>query len=332
VRHDTPLAVTAPLVGCTSAESVTILQRSPEWGYEQVWASEVDGPNAFTLLGALAVTTDLDLGVGVVPVQTRTVFALGMSAVSLAQLTDGRFILGIGASSEVLVGRFGGQPFDRPLSYLREAALALKPLLQGDRSGFEGRYVRIGGYKPPTPPPKPVPLYLGSLNPRSLRLAGVLADGLCVNHVSTRHLPIMLDEVRQGAREVGRELGQFPVVARLFCLLTDDLPGGRSLVAHAFSPYAATTVYNRFYRWMGYPKEADAIAKAAKAKDRDGMVAAFSDRITDDLFLIGTATAIVDRLHEFVDAGVTVPVIAPIAFGPNEAARTLTEIGRRWTR
>jgi probable F420-dependent oxidoreductase len=325
-----PLAVTTPLVGCTVRDSLAIAQRSRDWGYRAVWASEVDGPDAFTLLGALAATTDLDLGVGVVAVQTRTVFTLGMTAVSLAQLTGGRFALGIGASSEVLVSRFGGQPFERPLRHLREAALALRPILRGERSTFEGQYARIGGYKPPTPPPAPVPLLFGSLNPRSLRLAGELADGLCVNQVAPHHLPAMLAEVHAGARGAGRQLAEFPVMARLFCVVTDDAPAARAAVARTFSVYVATSVYNRFYRWMGYEAEAEAIARAAAAKDREAMAAAFTDRMARDLFAIGRAGEVVARLHDYIDAGITIPVIAPLAPGAGAAAATLREIGARW--
>lgn len=325
-----PLAVTAPLSGCDAAETVEILRRAPDWGYRSVWASEVDGPDAFTILGALAATTDLDLGVGVVPVQTRTAFTLGMTAVSLAQLSGGRFALGIGASSEVLVGRFGGQPFERPLRHLREAALALRPILRGERSTFEGRYVRVGGYKPPTPPPAPVPLFLGSLNPRSLRLAGELGDGLCVNQVGPHHLPAMLEEVRAGAKAAGRELGDLPVMARLFCAVTDDVPAARAAVARTFSMYVATSVYNRFYRWMGYQEEAEAIARAAAAKDRDAMAAAFTERMVSDLFLIGDAGAVAARLRDYVDAGVTIPVVAPLTSSAGAAAATLREIAGVW--
>lgn len=325
-----PLAVTAPLSGCDARESIEIVQRARDWAYRSAWASEVDGPDAFTLLGALAATTDLDLGVGVVPVQTRTAFTLGMTAVSLAQLTGGRFVLGIGASSEVLVRRFGGQPFDRPLQHVREAALALRPILRGDRSTFEGRYVRVGGYKPPTPPPAPVPLFFGSLNPGSLRLAGELADGLCVNQIGPHHLPAMLEEVRAGAKRAGRELGDFPVMARLFCAVTDDVPAARAAVARTFSVYVATSVYNRFYRWMGYEEEAKAIAQAAAAKDRNGMAAAFTDRMVRDLFLVGDANAVVARIREYLDAGVTIPVIAPLAPNANAAAAILREIGAAW--
>ena len=325
------LAVTVPVPGLTARDSLDLARTASQWGYRAAWGSEVDGPDAFTLLGALAATTDYQLGVAVLPVQTRTVFVIGMSAVSLSQLSGGRFALGVGASSEVLVSRFGGQPFDRPLTHLREAVEALRPILRGERSTFNGRYVKVGGYKTPTPPPAPVPLYLGSLNPRSLRLAGELADGLCINQIAPKHVPAMLDEVRAGAKEAGRELpGDFPVVARLFCLVTDDAASARQIVKMIFAPYVATSVYNKFYRWMGYEEEAEAIARAAEAKDREGMAKAFSDRIAEDLFVIGTADEVVARLREYVDAGVTVPVIAPMAVSPDMAAQTLRAIGEGW--
>jgi probable F420-dependent oxidoreductase len=324
-----PLAMTMPVAGSVRA-SVELGKRAREWGYSAAWGAEVDGPDAFTVLGALAAATDLELGVGVVPVQTRTVFTIGMSAVSLAQLTGGRFTLGIGASSEVLVERFAGQPFDRPLSHLREAATALRPILRGERSTFAGQYVSIGGYKPPSPPPAPVPLFLGSLNQRSLRLAGELADGLCINQIAPQHVPKMLDAVQAGAAEADRDLGDFPVMARLFCVVTDDPAAARAAAARNFGPYVATSVYNRFYRWMGYEQEAEDILQAAATRDRDRMAAIYADRMARDLFAIGSVTEVVTRLHEYVDAGVTIPVIAPLAPDPDTAAAILRAIGQSW--
>lgn len=325
-----PLAVSVPMAGCTSQESVQLARSSRTWGYRSCWAMEVDGPDAFTILGALAATTDLELGVAVVPIQTRSVFTLAMSAVSLAQFSHGRFTLGIGTSSELIVSRFGGQSFSKPLDHLREAALALRPLLRGERASFNGDHVRIGGYRPPSPPPAPVPLYFGSLNPRSLRLAGELADGICVNQVSPRHISAMLREVAAGAAGSNRTDSALPLVARIFCLVTDNAAAARSFLGHVFAPYVAIKGYNRSYRWMGYAEEAEAIAEAAAAGDRAAMAAAFSDRMARDLFVIGDADTVVRGIRDYIDAGVTVPVIAPLAPGADAAAYTLREISLRW--
>lgn len=99
-----PLALSLPLTGVDARSAIEVAQQAADHGYTAVWTAEVNGPDAFTTLGALAVATDLDLGVAVVPAQTRTPMVLGMSAVSLAELSGGRFTLGIGSSSEVIVG------------------------------------------------------------------------------------------------------------------------------------------------------------------------------------------------------------------------------------
>ncbi len=326
-----PLAMSVGVAGATPREDVELARRAQDWGYAAAWAAEVDGPEAFSMLGALATTTDLDLGVAVVPVQTRTAFVLANAALTVSGLSDGRFVLGIGASSDVVVSRFGGQPFRRPLAHVRETVAALRPALAGERTTFHGAHVDIGGYRYPKPVPTPVPLYLGSLNPRSLRMAGELADGVCFNQMAPHHVPRMLAEVTAGATAAGRELPtDFPVMARLFCLVTDDVAGAREMVRHVFAPYVATSVYNRFYRWMGFDQEAGAIAAAAEAGDRAAMAAAFSDRLLDDLFVVGSADHVAARVAEYVDAGVTVPAIAPIAAGAEQAAATLQALGRAW--
>jgi probable F420-dependent oxidoreductase len=326
-----PLACSVGVAGASPREDVDLVVRAQDWGYTAAWAPEVDGPEAFSTLGALAMATDMDLGVAVVPVQTRTPFVLGMAAMTVAGLSGGRFALGVGASSEVLVSRFGGQPFERPLSHVREVVEALRPVLAGERGTYHGDHVDLGGYRFPRPVETPVPIYLGSLNPKSLRMAGELGDGVCFNQMAPHHVPRMLDEVRSGAAAAGRELpDDFPVVARLFCLVTDDVPGAREMVRHVFAPYIATTVYNRFYRWMGYEEEADAIATAAASGDKPAMVAAMSDRIVDDLFLLGDADTVAARVGEYVDAGVTVPAIAPLAAGAPMAAETFEALGRVW--
>lgn len=323
---DVPLALSLPLTGVDALRGVRIARRSQDWGYEACWTAEVQGPDAFSQLGALAVTTDLDLGVAVVPVQTRSAMVLGMTAVSLAELSQNRFSLGIGASSEVIVAGWAGQPFDRPLTQVRETFEAVRPLLSGERGTYHGDYVNMDRYRPHASPDAPIPLYLGALNQRSLEMVGALgADGLCLNQMAPHHVPALLERVRAGAR-ADLPAG-FGVVARLFCLVTDDHEAARPVVKHIFAPYIATSVYNRFYRWMGYEAEAEAVATAS---DRDAQAAGLSDRLIDDIFLIGNAREIAERIHAFVAAGVTVPVIAPIALGEEQNVAMLRAIARAW--
>lgn len=329
--RDTRLSLSLPLTGVDARTGVELAISLRDAGYAALWASEVQGPDAFTQLGALAVNTDYDLGVAVVPVQTRTPMVLGMTAVTLHELSGGRFSLGIGASSELIVGAWAGQPFDAPLSDVRETFHALRPILRGERTTFEGERLQVRGYRPHTTPEPAVPLYLGALNQRSLRMVGELgADGLCLNQMGTSHVPTMLDLVRQGAAEAGTELpDDFPVVARLFCMVTGDRAGGREMVKHVFAPYIATSVYNRFYRWMGYEEEAQGVLDAGR--DREAQAAAISDELVDDIFCIGTPDEVAERIAGFVDAGVTVPAIQPLAMGAEQAEQMLRAIASAWS-
>jgi probable F420-dependent oxidoreductase len=322
------LALSLPLTGVDARVAVEVAREAERRGYGACWNAEVQGPDAFTTLGALAVATDLELGVAVVPAQTRSPFVLGMTAVSLAELTGGRFTLGIGASSEVIVGRWAGQPFDKPLTAVRETVEALRPVLAGERSTLDGERVTIGGYKPhASPPGGRVPLVLGALNPRSCRMVGELGvDGVALNQLAPHHVPKVLDQVAEGAG--GRLPAGFRVVARLFCAVTDDVPAARGLVKAVFAPYIATSVYNRFYRWMGYEQEAQAVLDAAG--DRQAMAAAISDRVIDDLFCLGTADEVAARIAAYVEAGVTVPVVQPLSFGRDQAEATLWAVADAW--
>lgn len=315
------LAFTLPLTGVDAGTGVEVARAAEHHGFTACWAAEVQGPDAFTTLGALAVATDLDLGVAVVPAQTRTAPTLGMSAVSLAELSGGRFTLGIGASSEVIVSRWSGQPFDKPLTAVRETVEALRPMLRGERATVDGQVVQVGGYKPhAVPPGGRVPLVLGALNPRSCRMVGELGvDGVCLNQLAPHHVPLVLDEVATGFG--GTIPADFRVIARLFVGVTDDVPAMRQVVKAVFGSYIATSVYNRFYRWMGYENVAQAVLDADG--DKQAQAAAVTDDVVDDLFCLGTPGQIADKIAAYTEAGVTVPVIAPLSVGREQAESTM---------
>jgi probable F420-dependent oxidoreductase len=322
-----PLALSLPLTGVDARSGVEVARQAADRGYAACWASEVQGPDAFTTLGALAVATDLELGVAVVPAQTRSTFVLGMSAVSLAELSGDRFTLGIGSSSEVIVSGWAGEPFDKPLTAVRESVEALRPILAGERSTFDGEVIKVGGYKPHAAPAQRVPLVLGALNPRSCRMVGELGvDGVALNQLGPSHVPLVLDQVAQGAG--GNLPDDYRVVARLFCAVTDDVPGTREVVKSVFAPYVATSVYNRFYRWLGYEEVADAVL-AAKG-DRAAMAAALTDDLVDELFCLGTAEEVAAKVAAYTEAGVTVPVIQPLAMGREQAEDTLWALADAW--
>jgi probable F420-dependent oxidoreductase len=323
------LAVSLPMAGVPLPDSVAIVREATQWGYSAAWASEVAGPDFATLLGAVSVATDVDLGVAVVPVQTRSPWLLAATASSLSHLSGGRFSLGLGTSSEVIVSKWSGIPFERPLARLRETVEVVRAMLGGERVSVDGEFFSTSGYRIFAPPPAPVPIIVGALNERSLRQAGAIGDGLALNQVAAEDVAGMLDQWRAGAEEAGRSVEGQPVVDRLFCLVTDQAAEAREFLRSFFAPYVATTVYNKFYRAHGFEEEADAVVAAMKSGDRAAAAAAVSDRLLDAVTAVGDADAVAARVQAYVDAGVTVPAIACLGLGRDDHVRTLREIGRR---
>src|SRR5438445_4379364 len=298
-----------------------VAERAEALGYESIWIADTGaGPDAFVVAAAAALATRrIRLGTAAVPIYTRALPVLAAGAGSCAQLMPGRpFVLGLGVSSETIVDAWGGVPYRRPLTRMRETVAVLRPMLAGDRVTFEGNTVRTRGFRLVLPPPAPVPIYVGALMPPMLELAGEVAHGVILNFMPVEAVPRMLAHVRAGAERAGRDGAALEVVARFQTLVTDDVPRARAVIRQMMGPYFATSVYNRFVAWCGFAEEARAIDAAWRAKDRARNVAAVTDDMVDRLAIIGTPAHCRKRLAAFVKAGVTTPMIQPFLF--DEAA------------
>jgi alkanesulfonate monooxygenase SsuD/methylene tetrahydromethanopterin reductase-like flavin-dependent oxidoreductase (luciferase family) len=168
-----------------------------------------------------------------------------------------------------------------------------------------------------------VPIYVAALMPPMLELAGEIADGVLLNFMPVEAVPRMLAHVRAGAARAGRDPATLEVVSRFQTVVTDDVAGARSALRHMMGPYFATSVYNRFVAWCGFPDEAREIDAAWRAKDRARNLAAVTDDMVDRLAVIGSAEHCRARLAAFVEAGVTTPMIQPFLFDEAAIWRTL---------
>jgi alkanesulfonate monooxygenase SsuD/methylene tetrahydromethanopterin reductase-like flavin-dependent oxidoreductase (luciferase family) len=102
-------------------------------------------------------------------------------------------------------------------------------------------------------------------------------------------------------------------VCRFQVLVTDDVPAARNLVRMAFGGYVAAPVYNKFFAWCGFEDEARAVADAFARRDRAGVAAAMTDDLVDRIAILGSAEHCREQLAGFVAAGVTTPVLSPLA-------------------
>jgi probable F420-dependent oxidoreductase len=240
------------------------------------------------------------LGTGIVGVFTRGRALLAQHAAALADASGGRFVLGLGSSSDVIVERWNGIPFARPLTRVRETVEALRPVLRGERGP--------GGFRLEAHPAAPVPIYVAALRSRMLRLAGEVADGTFVNF-----LP--LSAAARVVATIGAPEGH-DVVCRFFCLPVPE-EEGVAKARHLLAAYATVPVYEAFYRWLGWGEAIDPMVAAWRAGDRRRALELVPDALVKDVFVFGDADAMRERLEAFAAAGITTlcldPVCAPEA-------------------
>jgi probable F420-dependent oxidoreductase len=286
--------LTVPLTGVPLAEHGDLFRRIEAAGYDDLWTAEVSGHDAFTPLALAAVhTSTLRLGTGVVNPFTRGPAVLAQHAAALADASGGRFTLGIGSSSNVIVERWNGVPFERPLSHVRAAVEALRPVLAGERGP--------GGFRLDQPPPAPVPIVIAALRGKMLALAAEAGDGAFTNF-----LPL------SGARQVAEAFGAADkeLLCRFFCFPRpeeDALPAARRMLL----AYATVPVYTAFFRWLGWGERIDPMVGAWEAGDRARALELVPDDLVREVFVFGDGPAQHERLREFADAGITTFVLAP---------------------
>jgi alkanesulfonate monooxygenase SsuD/methylene tetrahydromethanopterin reductase-like flavin-dependent oxidoreductase (luciferase family) len=208
---------------------------------------------------------------------------------------------------------------------MREHVEVLRKMLSGEKTTYEGKTLSVKNFRLGGKVEGQVPIYLGALNKKMLRMTGALADGVCLNMVPESALPQVLGEVRAGAEEAGRDPNDIEVVARLHVVMIDDAAAGRNLIRNVFGAYAATPGYNRCFEWIGFADEAKQIREAFAKKDRAGVAAGVSDGLCDAMAVVGDRDTVRARVRAYAEQGIDVCVVNPIA-DPASVPKVLGEI------
>jgi probable F420-dependent oxidoreductase len=289
--------LTLPLPGLTLAAHEEMVKRAEAAGYTDFWSGETNGPDGFTPLALSAAWTErARLGTGIVGVFQRGPALLAQEAAALASASDGRFVLGIGSSSDRIVEGWNGIPFERPLAKVRETLDFLDAALAGERTE--------SGFKLESAPAQPVPVVLAALRGKMLELAVERASGAFTNFLPLGGLPRVTAQLESAPEG-------FELLCRFFCL-----PGEREAVEQLarfmFSSYITVPVYAAFYRWLGYGEQIGAMISAWEAGDRQAAAAAAPWELIEEMFIFGSPAEMKERIDTFVAGGITLPILTPI--------------------
>src|SRR5262245_13510709 len=292
--------------------AVSTARLAGELGYTSFWTAETTGPEAFSLLGAAgAAAPGLDLGTGVLALQLRTPMVVAMAGATLQALhPDSDILLGVGISSPVVTERWHGVPYgDRPLARVREYVTLLRQCLSGDRVDFAGDFYQVKGFRLGVRLGERRPkIVVGALNPRMLALAGELADGVLLNYLPASHVGWSVEQVRKG--------GDATIYAYVHAGVCERSDGAEAARRDLFS-YAVVDSYADNFVRAGFGDEVEEIRGRFGDGDRAGAVAAVSDRFVDAIDVMGDEAVVAATMRAYSDAGVDVPVLMPLPWGPD---------------
>lgn len=310
--------MTIPVTGVPLADHAALVPALAAAGYTDAWTAEVAGTDAFTPL-ALASTwaPTLRLGTAIVPVFTRGPALIAMSAASLASAAPGRFVLGLGASSPIIVSDWNGLTFDAPWRRTRDVLRMVRAALAGERIDGQFDTFRVRRFALETPPAEPPPIMLAGLRPQMLRLAGAEADGAILNWIGPDDVPRCVDAV---------ENPDIEVVARIFVCPTAEVEYARALGRRLITSYLTVPAYAEFHRWLGRGEILQPMWDAWAAGDRAAALAAVPDDVVDALIVHGRPEECSERLQAYVDAGIDTPVLAMLPTPDAADAASLVDI------
>jgi probable F420-dependent oxidoreductase len=293
--------LTLPLSGLPLAAQQDLVTGLPELGYTDVWSAELNGIDGFTPLTlASQWAPQLRLGTAIVGIYTRAPVSLAVQAGTLAALAPGRFVMGIGTSSQAAVEQWNGIPFEKPYQRSRDMLRFLREALAGGKVTREYETFSVNGFRLDPAPEVPPALALAALRPGMLKLAAAEAGTAITNWLAPKDVP----RVRHAAGP------DCELVARIFVCPTTDADTARFIGKRMVAAYLTVPVYAAFHQWLGRGDIIEPMLTAWNSGDRKGALEAIPDALVDELVIHGSAEECRERVAEYQAAGLDTPVIA----------------------
>ncbi len=321
-------------------EQTTYVVEAEKLGVDSVWSAEAWGHDAISPLAYFAAKThSIRLGTGIMQISARVPSMTAMTALTMAAISDDRFILGLGVSGPQVVEGLQGSSFAAPLSRMRETVEIVRMAFRGERLEHEGRFHRLplpGGegkaLRLAQPANSKIPIYLATLGPNSLRYTGQEADGWLGTSFTPEHAEAHLGYIKQGAEENGRDLAAIDIQAGGTVAITGNdgpvveaLKRGLAFTLGAMgSP--KTNFYNDAYKRGGW----DSAAREVQALWTQGKRDEATQKVPEDMVrqsnLVGDESTVKQRIEAFRNAGVTTLRVAPTGQSMSDRLDTLGRI------
>jgi len=337
------------MVGYSGAQvslDMNLIREAETLGYDSVWSAEAWGSDAVSPLAWIgAQTKKIKLGTAIMQLPGRSPANTAMTAMTMDALSGGRFILGLGTSGPQVVEGWHGVPFDKPLSWLREYVTIVRQIFAREKPlEFSGERYQIP-YRGPgaTGLGKPlksilhgrknIPIYTGSMAPKSQEMSAEIADGLLLTCMHPERYDVLKPNLEAGFAKAGngKSMASFDLAPTVACIVGDDVDACRLPLKMSLALYIggmgakSKNFYNAYIQRVGYEEAAVKIQDLYLAGKRDEAVAAVPDALVDALHLVGPAA----RIRERFAAWKASPVGTLIVGAPQiEAVRLMAELAQ----
>jgi probable F420-dependent oxidoreductase len=296
--------MTIPLAGVPLHQHREWLEEMVDLGYTDFWSSEANGHDGFTPLAlAAAWVPTARLGIAIIPAFTRGPALMAQSVASLADAAPGRFVMGIGTSSNVIVEQWNGIPFEKPYQRTRDMVRFLRKALAGEKVSEEFETFTVKGFRSGVKLEQQPKILVAALRQGMLKLAGREGDGAILNWLSA-------DDVKQVAPYVHAGGEGKEIVARIFVLPVEDRAMALAIGRRAVAAYLNVPVYAAFHEWLGRGDQLADMWKKWKAGDRAGALEAIPEEVVDALIVNGSPDACREHVQRYVENGVHTPALA----------------------
>lgn len=314
-----------------TAEWVRLAERL---GIDMAFTGEAWGNDGVTPLAWLASQTEhIRLATGILQTPARSPAMTAMTALTMHNLTGGRFVLGLGASGPQVVEGLHGVGYDRPLSRLQETVEICRMVFAGERVRYTGTHFNLplpgseGKAIKVSQAPAEVPVYLATLGPNALRYTGAAADGWLGTSFSPDHADAHLAFLREGADSAGRPLGHLDLNVSVRVEIGEDVDAmierRRAAVAFNMGGMGSATrnFYNDAFARAGFGSDAREIQALWLEGKKDAAARRVPDAMVTSFQALGSREMVAARLQRYADVGVTTLKLGLDSAGPLGPAR-----------
>jgi F420-dependent oxidoreductase-like protein len=328
-------------MGLSGNEQLEMAKEADKLGYDSIWAAEAYGSDAATVLAWMAAYVHhAKLASGIFQMPARTPAMTAMTAATLDNMTNGRFILGLGISGPQVVEGWHGQAFEKPLARAREYVEIVRKALARETLTYDGEFYKLprpGGPGKPLkliikPVQERIPIYLAAIGPKNTALAAEIADGWLPTLFAPEHADAFRPFLEEGAARAGRSLEDLEVTPQVSIGIYDDVAHARNFMR----PYLALYVggmgsrernfYNQLVTRYGYGDAAKEIQDLYLSGRQADAMAAIPDDLIDKVALTGPKEKVKERLDAYRDAGVKTLLVTPAAASQEDRLRMIREL------